>query len=63
MSTKYKVSMSNPVARGSVYTDDANTNDDNGQSMIVSTSLVDKPNEPKNYSIVSQSIYISFPGR
>ena len=55
--------MSNPVARGSVYTDDANTNDDNGQSMIVSTSLVDKPNEPKNYSIVSQSIYISFPGR
>ena len=40
------VSMSNPVP-GGVWTDDddANANDDDGQSMIVSGPLVDKPNE------------------
>ena len=33
------------MCQGEVCTDDAN--DDDGQSMIVQGSLVDKPNEPK----------------
>ena len=41
------------MCQGEVCTDDdandANANDD-GQSMIVSGSLVDKPNEPKSYN-------------
>ena len=45
------------LCQGEVCTDDdnnandANTNDD-GQSMIVQGSLVDKPNEPKKSEIV-----------
>ena len=48
--TKYEVSMSNPVARRTdrQYTDNADADND-GQSMIVQGSLVDKPNKPKNY--------------
>ena len=40
------------LCQGEVYTDDDDANDDtntndDGQSMIVQGSLVDKPNEPK----------------
>ena len=37
------------MCQGEVCTDDANADDANdGQSMIVQGSLVDKPNEPKS---------------
>ena len=53
MYTKSEASMSNPVARGGVCTDDDNANiyindNDDTRSMIDQDSLVDKPNEPKN---------------
>ena len=56
MYTKYEVSVSNPVPK-EVCTD-ADAND--GQSMIVEGSLVDKPNEPKNVLLhsVLNDIYL-----
>ena len=51
---KYEVSMSNPVARMAVHMNAMLTHD--GQSKIVSGSLVDKPNEPKTKNISKEKI-------
>ena len=61
MYTKYEVSMYNPVP-GEVCTDNANDNandddtnanaNDDGQSMIMWGSLVDKPNEPETSRLI-----------
>ena len=60
MSTKYEVSMSNPVARG-VCTDANDTNDDDEQQTMHDCigSLVDKPNEPKSTKMVQNGSHLN----